>query len=139
MEKTMNKKPGRNDPCPCGSGKKYKNCCLKHENSIRFEFVDPYEAIHTCAWCCKNIPEDSEVFSLGAKARPEVHIEKYAGTAIMISIVTVGKKVSAIIPANDSDAKNAGNDLLFAACSENCAVAMKKVLQEEKKIFDSFN
>lgn len=23
-----NKKVGRNDPCPCGSGKKYKNCCL---------------------------------------------------------------------------------------------------------------
>jgi hypothetical protein len=22
-------KPGRNDPCPCGSGKKYKNCCGK--------------------------------------------------------------------------------------------------------------
>ncbi len=20
---------GRNDPCPCGSGKKYKRCCLK--------------------------------------------------------------------------------------------------------------
>jgi preprotein translocase subunit SecA len=20
---------GRNDPCPCGSGKKYKNCCLR--------------------------------------------------------------------------------------------------------------
>jgi len=19
---------GRNDPCPCGSGKKYKKCCL---------------------------------------------------------------------------------------------------------------
>ena len=24
-----NEKIGRNDPCPCGSGKKYKNCCLK--------------------------------------------------------------------------------------------------------------
>lgn len=23
----MSKKPGRNDPCPCGSGKKYKKCC----------------------------------------------------------------------------------------------------------------
>ncbi len=23
----MGKKIGRNDPCPCGSGKKYKNCC----------------------------------------------------------------------------------------------------------------
>jgi len=22
-------KTGRNDPCPCGSGKKYKHCCLK--------------------------------------------------------------------------------------------------------------
>lgn len=24
----MNHKVGRNDPCPCGSGKKYKSCCL---------------------------------------------------------------------------------------------------------------
>ncbi len=23
----VDKKPGRNDPCPCGSGKKYKKCC----------------------------------------------------------------------------------------------------------------
>lgn len=23
------KKVGRNDPCPCGSGKKYKKCCEK--------------------------------------------------------------------------------------------------------------
>ena len=25
------KKPGRNDPCPCGSGKKYKKCCGRYE------------------------------------------------------------------------------------------------------------
>lgn len=25
------KKPGRNDPCPCGSGKKYKKCCGMYE------------------------------------------------------------------------------------------------------------
>ncbi len=25
------KKPGRNDPCPCGSGKKYKKCCGQNE------------------------------------------------------------------------------------------------------------
>lgn len=24
--------PGRNDPCPCGSGKKYKKCCEGKEN-----------------------------------------------------------------------------------------------------------
>ena len=28
-------KIGRNDPCPCGSGKKFKKCCLgKNENNI---------------------------------------------------------------------------------------------------------
>ncbi len=27
----VEKKVGRNDPCPCGSGKKYKNCCGKNE------------------------------------------------------------------------------------------------------------
>ena len=26
-------KIGRNDPCPCGSGKKYKNCCMLKENT----------------------------------------------------------------------------------------------------------
>ena len=25
------KRRGRNDPCPCGSGKKYKKCCMRHE------------------------------------------------------------------------------------------------------------
>jgi len=27
------KKVGRNDPCPCGSGKKYKRCCLEKEEA----------------------------------------------------------------------------------------------------------
>jgi hypothetical protein len=30
QEKTM-AKIGRNDSCPCGSGKKYKKCCLQHQ------------------------------------------------------------------------------------------------------------
>jgi uncharacterized protein YchJ len=31
LVKAINK-IGRNDPCPCGSGKKYKHCCLKKKN-----------------------------------------------------------------------------------------------------------
>ena len=27
----VGKKPGRNDPCPCGSGKKYKKCCGRND------------------------------------------------------------------------------------------------------------
>ena len=38
--------PGRNDPCPCGSGKKYKKCCLLRDETARGEhkvipFVPP--------------------------------------------------------------------------------------------------
>ncbi|MEW8182720.1 MAG: SEC-C metal-binding domain-containing protein [Candidatus Thiodiazotropha endolucinida] len=28
MKKREQPLVGRNDPCPCGSGKKYKKCCL---------------------------------------------------------------------------------------------------------------
>lgn len=32
-------KIGRNDPCPCGSGKKYKNCCLSEGKYERLKAV----------------------------------------------------------------------------------------------------
>ncbi len=28
-DKELNEKLGRNDPCPCGSIRKFKNCCLR--------------------------------------------------------------------------------------------------------------
>jgi len=31
-------KTGRNDPCPCGSGKKYKQCCLSPASAVSEEF-----------------------------------------------------------------------------------------------------
>ncbi|MBI4324098.1 MAG: SEC-C domain-containing protein [Chloroflexi bacterium] len=27
LEKVSKRKVGRNEPCPCGSGKKFKHCC----------------------------------------------------------------------------------------------------------------
>jgi hypothetical protein len=32
-------KLGRNDPCPCGSGKKYKHCCLREHESHVVDFA----------------------------------------------------------------------------------------------------
>jgi predicted O-linked N-acetylglucosamine transferase (SPINDLY family) len=29
----VNRKTGRNDPCPCGSGRKYKNCCQRRSET----------------------------------------------------------------------------------------------------------
>lgn len=32
----MSREPGRNDPCPCGSGRKYKHCCLRANDASDF-------------------------------------------------------------------------------------------------------
>ena len=29
LQRELEEKLGRNDPCPCGSGKRFKSCCLK--------------------------------------------------------------------------------------------------------------
>src|SRR5690625_3890692 len=36
-------KIGRNDPCPCGSGKKYKKCCLKKDNVYKNKHQEPLD------------------------------------------------------------------------------------------------
>ncbi len=35
-------KVGRNDPCPCGSGLKYKKCCLGKKNPVPGSYKDSY-------------------------------------------------------------------------------------------------
>lgn len=46
----MNKKLGRNDPCRCGSGKKYKSCCFAKDNTpahlrkIKATWIKPADA-----------------------------------------------------------------------------------------------
>lgn len=35
---------GRNDPCPCGSGKKYKHCCMEKEREEKMaKYTDAWE------------------------------------------------------------------------------------------------
>ena len=44
-------KTGRNDPCPCGSGQKYKRCCLPRDEAAAVERVaaDRVAAAHAAA------------------------------------------------------------------------------------------
>lgn len=53
----MSQKIERNDPCPCGSGKKYKKCCLDKEN--RNEASPPLSITQLCQfleWGLKQQP-----------------------------------------------------------------------------------
>lgn len=41
MAKKIDMKIGRNEPCSCGSGRKYKKCCLdKQVSAVPFVSID---------------------------------------------------------------------------------------------------
>jgi hypothetical protein len=57
------KKIGRNDPCPCGSGKKYKKCCMGKDEDLN-RVMKKFAAEHrgTDPFAPKRDPEDAIFF-----------------------------------------------------------------------------
>ena len=54
-------KPGRNDPCSCGSGKKYKRCCLPvHEPAAAPHATAPPMPCPQPAWPIALIDDDDD-------------------------------------------------------------------------------
>lgn len=51
-------KPGRKDPCPCGSGKKYKKCCAEHAEA------SPAARLQPTRTAASGIPAVQEINSL---------------------------------------------------------------------------
>ena len=79
----------------------------------------------SCAWCQKAIPDDVELFSVGAKAKPGVDLTRREGELLDIFLEKEGRSVKAVVVTLDSPAKMEGYDLLFVACSEGCAKELK--------------
>lgn len=67
-------KPGRNDPCPCGSGRKYKRCCqsrdLATERSMTLEQGGMRDPVHD-EWCAEALPVPVRIEEPGSE-RPGV-------------------------------------------------------------------
>ncbi len=70
------KKIGRNDPCPCGSGKKYKKCCMEKDQQRQHEKFQQQEASRKLAeqnwnpFARKPDLEDVELFENDPAAIP---------------------------------------------------------------------
>lgn len=57
--KRSSKSVGRNRPCPCGSGKKYKKCCLKAQRQEELEAVERWDAFEAAfRWLYRRYPEE---------------------------------------------------------------------------------
>ncbi len=92
-----------------------------------------------CAWCNKTIPEDSEVFGLGAKVKQGFDIKNKEGKIIRLSLALTNKTVPAIVTTSNSDAKKEGKDLMFMTCSQGCAGNLKDALQKEKDVIGNIS
>jgi Flp pilus assembly protein TadD len=94
--------PGRNDPCPCGSGKKYKKCCglaaasgiddparQREQTTHAFQLGDFKTAISVCLQALRTSPRDPELLHLlglsqlhlGQLKEAVEHLEKAARLA----------------------------------------------------------
>ena len=101
---------------------------------LRKRYKKPKENLppSICAWCGKVIPEDTEVWSFGIKARPEIDLADQRGKVIDLTVVSANKIVPAIVVTEDSEAKKEkGYDMVFMLCSQYCALQLKEALDKD--------
>ncbi len=84
-----------------------------------------------CGWCGRHIGDDEQVFGIGGKALPGIDLSLVQGKVIEISLEMAGKIVLAAVSAFGSDAKSAGNDLMFMVCSEACGRNLQAAIAAE--------
>ena len=68
-------------------------------------YVDPHKIISICSWCGRKIPRGSEIFSVGAKVKPNIDLHDPPSHAIQLLLEKRGKIVNAIVPTDNSQAK----------------------------------
>jgi tetratricopeptide (TPR) repeat protein len=98
----MMSKIGRNDPCPCGSGKKYKKCCLpkvqqrsitdrrKNETNDFFEDLPAEPA---------GLRDENEAMEASARSGPELEDEPFVSHTISDEVPEIGEKENAFVDA----------------------------------------
>ena len=94
--------------------------------------LDHDELLARCAWCHRRIPEDQECFGAGARVNSEARelLADKEGTLFPMPL-TNGREVIVVVPAADSEARKAGNDVYFQACSEDCCRQLTQALRDE--------
>ena len=100
--------PGRNEPCPCGSGKKYKRCCGLEPAPSRQETLNPGEIAALVALINQNRFKEAEN---GARAL----LARHSNAGILWKILSVAllrqgkealqslQRTAALLP-NDAEA-----------------------------------
>jgi hypothetical protein len=99
---------------------------------MKLDTLSQKQLLKRCAWCHKVIPSDQERFGGGARVWPSAKpvVAAHEGKAAPLSLST-GRQIIAIVPTADSEARAAGHDIFFQACSEECCVAVTSAIRAD--------
>ena len=113
-----------------------KKIGLEQDKDMTKNHQSPQETLlHVCAWCNRRLSNDEETFGFGAKANPELELKDRQGEFITLSLILTEKTIVAYVATEESPAKEAGFDLFFLTCSEECAHDLKDALELEQDVF----
>jgi hypothetical protein len=85
----------------------------------------------TCGWCGRAIPANSPVYGGGGKARPDIDLTDKAGQVIPVRLLVARKTVLVGVSGLDSEARRAGRDFVYMACSEFCGQRLQEAFQAD--------
>ena len=89
-------KIGRNDPCPCGSGKKYKHCCLQKDQAAELAVL----AAKRAQIDAQRADSDARIQGYRSGSPPEVDDLDEASNAV-IDLIDAGRLDEAERAARD--------------------------------------
>jgi len=85
-----------------------------------------------CAWCGVHTG-GADVFAIGAMMEKEFEFDGPTEEGCpMVPVAVAGRIVPAVVTAPGSRARLDGYDVMFVTCSEECAVALRGALSEER-------
>lgn len=124
-------KIGRNDPCPCGSGKKYKKCCLNKPKSS----IDLIESIQDRQKWLANYPAPAS-----ERREGRVYLEDFfdAGSIEIDQIVYLALHHRAI-PIWNREPDNIAESRTWEYLKEAFAKLKQKAKKEEITALDQYN
>ncbi|MFB0533905.1 MAG: hypothetical protein ACETWR_02870 [Anaerolineae bacterium] len=83
----------------------------------------------TCAWCEKVLKGPETTWLVNARA--VVDVPEREGKFVPLTLAKSGRTITGFFVTSDSPAKQAGIDVIFSTCSQECASALKAAVREE--------
>ena len=112
-------KPGRNDPCHCGSGKKYKKCCQPKEQAAEGEVIAKAQAARAEREAARRLEQKA------AKAAALEHFHEIADVHEELEELTT--------------ASNAAVDLVNAGKLEEAEAAARDLIARYPEMHDGWD